>query len=265
MGCVVKLTTPGRYLAMFHDDGRFITESPHRVQPESFRLFKTFSDDGGLTWSNPAEVWKGHRIHLCEPGAIRSPDGKTLAILLRENTRRRNSHVLFSTDEGATFSEPRELPAALTGDRHTGVYLPDGRLFVSFRDRSPAAWESPTEGDWVAWVGTWDDLVEGREGQYRVRAEGQQTPLGLRVPGRRVVARRNDRDYDLRSLGRGRVALRSVCARQARGARRVRGPVVESARLRAARRCPPRPPCSWRGGRRPRTPTRSRARPCGSS
>ena len=29
--------------------------------------------------------------------------------------------------------------------------------------------ESPTHGDWVAWVGTYDDIVAGREGQYRVR------------------------------------------------------------------------------------------------
>ena len=58
------------------------------------------------------------------------------------------------------------LTAALTGDRHTGKYTADGRLFISFRDRTH---ESPTPGDWVAWVGTYDDIVNGREGQYRVR------------------------------------------------------------------------------------------------
>ncbi|MBN2293118.1 MAG: exo-alpha-sialidase, partial [Pirellulales bacterium] len=29
--------------------------------------------------------------------------------------------------------------------------------------------KSPTRGDWVGWVGTYDDIVHGREGQYRVR------------------------------------------------------------------------------------------------
>jgi len=58
------------------------------------------------------------------------------------------------------------LTAALTGDRHTGKCTADGRLFISFRDRTH---ESPTPGDWVAWVGTYDDIVNGREGQYRVR------------------------------------------------------------------------------------------------
>jgi hypothetical protein len=28
---------------------------------------------------------------------------------------------------------------------------------------------SPTEGDWVGWVGKWKDLVKGKPGQYRIR------------------------------------------------------------------------------------------------
>jgi hypothetical protein len=87
-------------------------------------------------------------------------------VLLRENSRRRNSFVIFSNDEGQTWSEPRELPGALTGDRHTAKYAPDGRLFISFRDTTH---ESATQGDWVAWVGQYEDIVSGGEGQYRVR------------------------------------------------------------------------------------------------
>ncbi|MBC8182858.1 exo-alpha-sialidase [candidate division KSB1 bacterium] len=83
-----------------------------------------------------------------------------------ENTRTHNSFVIFSDDEGKTWSEPVELPGALTGDRHTGKYAPDGRLLISFRD---TAHDSPTQGDWVAWVGTYDDIVFQREGLYRVR------------------------------------------------------------------------------------------------
>ncbi len=59
-----------------------------------------------------------------------------------------------------------ELPASLTGDRHTAKYAPDGRLLVSFRDMSA---DSPTYGDWVAWVGTFDDIVMGRDGEFRIR------------------------------------------------------------------------------------------------
>jgi hypothetical protein len=102
-------------------------------------------------------------------GAIvmkRSADGGQLCALLRENSRKFNSFVIFSSDDGKTWTAPRELPGALTGDRHTGRYAPDGRLFVSFRDTTH---ESPTWGDWVGWVGTYQDIVDGREGQYRVR------------------------------------------------------------------------------------------------
>lgn len=58
------------------------------------------------------------------------------------------------------------MPGALTGDRHFDRYAHDGRLVVAFRDM---AHDTPTYGDWVAWVGTYDDIVCGREGQYRVR------------------------------------------------------------------------------------------------
>ncbi|HAK93668.1 MAG TPA: glycosyl hydrolase [Planctomycetes bacterium] len=167
MGSVEALRTgPGRYLAMFHDDGRFLRAQPAVKTPAVMTLYTTFSEDGGLTWSAPAEVFASSEVHLCEPGIIRSPDGKELAALLRENRRVRNSHVIFSRDEGATWSAPRELPGALTGDRHTGRYAPDGRLFISFRD---TARESPTQGDWVAWVGRYEDIAAGREGRYRVR------------------------------------------------------------------------------------------------
>ena len=72
----------------------------------------------------------------------------------------------FETSPSSILFPARSILAALTGDRHTGVYAPDGRLFISFRDTTR---ESPTKGDWVAWVGTYEDIVEGREGQYRVR------------------------------------------------------------------------------------------------
>lgn len=128
-------------------------------------MFEAFSTDGGLTWSFPEAISRMTDVHLCEPGVVRSPDGKPLAALLRENSRR-NSHVVFSDDEGCTWTAARQLPAALTGDRQTGKDAPDGRLFISFRDTTL---ESTPKGDWVAWVGRYDDIVASCEGQYRVR------------------------------------------------------------------------------------------------
>lgn len=190
MGFVQQLETGlGHYLAMFHDDGRFFGAEGKRQNPVVFQLYKTLSTDGGLTWSFPEVVWKGSDVHLCEPGCIRSPDGKQLAVLLRENSRTKNSHIIFSNDEGKTWSAPRPLPLSLTGDRHTGKYAPDGRLLISFRCRSPGsqAANRPFEGDWVAWVGTYDDLVKGRPGQYFVRLNDNTKGYDTTYPGVEVL------------------------------------------------------------------------------
>lgn len=169
MGCVERMKN-GNYIALFHDDGRFIDGSGSKAAPAEggpiFKVYQVVSEDGGLTWSAPRAIATHPEAHLCEPGIFRSPDGNQLAVLLRENSRKLNSFLITSDDEGLAWSEPRQVPGALTGDRHTGKYAPDGRLFISFRDTTL---ESPTKGDWVGWVGTYDDIVSGREGQYRVR------------------------------------------------------------------------------------------------
>jgi hypothetical protein len=168
-------------MALFHDDGRFLRNEGQR---SSFHVFKTLSTDGGLTWGAPEVVTEHPDADLCEPGAIRSPDGSTVVLLLRENSRKHNSFMVFSTDEGTSWSEPRELPKALTGDRHTARYAADGRLFVSFRDMAEG---SPTKGDWVGWVGTFEDIMEGREGQYRVRLMDNKNEWDTAYPGVEVL------------------------------------------------------------------------------
>jgi hypothetical protein len=200
MATVIDLKTgPGHYLAFFHDDGRFIrrgTEERYRVKgphsdhtspaakPWRFWVYTTLSQDGGLTWSIPVPIAMLPDANLCEPGALRSPDGKQIAVLLRENSRKYNSFVIFSNDEGLTWTEPRELSAALTGDRHTAKYAPDGRLFISFRDTTHV---SPSKGDWVGWVGSYDDIVKGREGQYRVRIMDNTMGADTTYPGVEVL------------------------------------------------------------------------------
>jgi hypothetical protein len=173
----------GDYLAMFHDDGRYFRGGGSKAAGV-FQLFQTVSRDGGLTWQQPKLVFESGVVHLCEPGIVRSPDGKQLAVLLRENTRTRNSHLIVSNDEGANWSAPCELPAALTGDRHTAKYAPDGRLFISFRDMAAG---SPTKGDWVGWVGTYGDLVSGGAGQYRIRLMDNKDSWDCAYPGVEVL------------------------------------------------------------------------------
>ncbi len=179
MGSMAELQD-GTYMALFHDDGRWLRNPPEHPEGKRFEVYKVVSSDGGLTWSQPEVIAKHPVAHLCEPGLLRSPDGKQIAVLLRENSRKLNSFAIFSDDEGKTWSEPRELPGALTGDRHTAKYAPDGRLFISFRDRTHI---SPTQGDWVGWVGTYEDIVEGRQGQYRVRLMDNHKGADTAYPG----------------------------------------------------------------------------------
>lgn len=176
MASVVPLKS-GELMALFHDDGRYLRNTR---KTDRFVVYKTLSKDGGRAWSQPAAIATHETAHLCEPGAVRSPDGREIAVLLRENSRARNSFVIFSRDEGKTWSAPRELPAALTGDRHTARYAPDGRLVVTFRDTTR---ESPTKGDWVFWVGTYADIEAGREGQYRVRLMKNHKAADCAYPG----------------------------------------------------------------------------------
>ncbi|MGV3774341.1 MAG: sialidase family protein [Verrucomicrobiales bacterium] len=185
MGSVEPLKTgKGHYIALFHDDGRYFQAKGTQTNPATFTLYKTFSSDGGLTWNFPEEIYKSSDVHLCEPGLIRSPDGNQLAVLLRENSRKKNSHLIVSNDEGKTWTAPREVPASLTGDRHTAKYTKDGRLFIAFRDM---ARNSPSQGDWVAWVGTYEDVVNGREGQYRVRIMDNKNKWDSTYPGVEIL------------------------------------------------------------------------------
>ena len=130
----------------------------------------SLSTDGGLTWGPERCIARANEqfpgAWPAEPGFVRSPDGREIACLMRENSRKYHSLVTFSRDEGETWTDPAELPRALTGDRHQPRYAPGGRLVVPFRDMAPG---SPTRGHFVAWVGTYDDIAGGRPGQYRVK------------------------------------------------------------------------------------------------
>jgi len=182
MASVVALAN-GEHAAYFHDDGRFFRSADgKRAQ---FTVYQTLSNDGGATWQAPTVVTTSLDLDLCEPGVVRSPDGKRLAMLLRENSRQHPAQILFSDDESRTWSAPRAMPSSLCGDRHVGAWAPDGRLLVSFRDMAP---DSPTRGDWVAWVGTFDDLVVGRDGQYRVRLARNWRGTDCGYPGVEVLA-----------------------------------------------------------------------------
>ena len=195
MGTMISVKgKPGHYRALFHDDGRFISAKSKKKSPPEFTLYSSKSVDGGMTWGKPEKIYSSTKIHLCEPGSIRSPDGKQIAVLLRENSRRKNSYVIFSNNEGASWTEPRELPITLTGDRHTAKYLPDGRLFISFRCRTAIGSNLgvnnspiPYEGDWVAWIGKYQDILDGNPGHCVIRIADNKKGWDTTYPGVEIL------------------------------------------------------------------------------
>ncbi len=168
----------GRYLGLYHrgegkGEGRAYLE-----------VMQTLSGDGGFTWSEPRSVARVAGKKPCEPFVFRSPDGGELCCLMRENTHAGYSLQMFSRDEGETWSAPADTAWGLTGDRHMGVRTQDGRLVIAFRDQAP---HSPSKGHFVAWVGTYDDIRQGRPGQYRVKLLHGHTLFDLGYPGMELL------------------------------------------------------------------------------
>ena len=129
-------------------------------------VWMSVSKDGGWTWGPMRIVATASEKNLCEPFCLRSPDGNELCLLMRENRHDSCSMMCFSRDEGKTWTKPENTCWGLSGDRHEGIYLPDGRLFIAFRDR---ALGSSTYGHYVAWVGSYDSLRAGKPGDCRVK------------------------------------------------------------------------------------------------
>jgi hypothetical protein len=149
----------GRHLGLYH-------RGPGGADKAPLEVIQTITADGGFTWSEPRVVASVEGKNPCEPFVFRSPDGSELCCLMRENTHKGRSLVMFSKDEGATWSTPTDTPWGLSGDRHIGVALPDGRWIFAFRDQAP---QSPTKGHFVAWVGRYEDIRAGRGGDYRIK------------------------------------------------------------------------------------------------
>lgn len=178
MSSLVRLKENGvfvdKWMGVFHDN-KFI----------NYKSILTFDEQDNMNWSIPEPYFSEYRniekdTQMCEVLIIRSDNGTgdQLCLLTRSNSKKHNSLISFSDDEGITWSEPREVPSSISGERHKAQYVGD-RLFITFRsierDRSmvkqyrqkiSSKWYS--EG-WVAWVGTYEDLVEGNPGQYRMR------------------------------------------------------------------------------------------------
>ena len=149
----------GSHLGLFHRGAQ--------GKDANLQVLQSVTKDGGFTWSEPVMACDGTKLDgkdPCEPYVFRSPDGDELCFIMRENKRSGTSLVMFSRDEGRTWVQAVDAPWGLTGDRHHGITLPDGRLVIVFRNASPNA----KDKGFIAWVGTYDDIKQGKPGQYRV-------------------------------------------------------------------------------------------------
>ncbi|MCM1115562.1 MAG: glycoside hydrolase [Clostridium sp.] len=176
-------------LTQLKENGKFVDKWMGFFHDSDFYNYKTiltFDEKGNPQWSVPEKYFSQHRdiekeSNMCEVEVIRSDNGTgdELCLISRSNTKKMNSLISFSRDEGETWSEPVEAPAALNGERHKAEWTKDGRLFITFRsiERGKKAEENAKETTtggfisegWVAWVGTYDDLKNGTEGQYRIK------------------------------------------------------------------------------------------------
>lgn len=178
-----------KWMGLFHDPDFY-----------NYKTILTFDENGNPQWSKPEKYMSDYRsieakAKMCEVECIRSDmgQGDELCIIARSNSKQMNSLISFSTDEGKTWSEPREVPASLNGERHKAEWTKDGKLFITFRsiERGQRAKETigfklfntkkwVSEG-WVAWVGSYEDLKAGMEGLYRIKLahiykDGQTKP-----------------------------------------------------------------------------------------
>ena len=145
----------------------------HNYEFEIMKTYLTFDSQGNMQWTRPERaIDKAYRhkektLNFCEPEVIRSPEGDELAMIVRTNAKISNSQIMFSKDEGKTWSEPEALSRELTGERHKAEYDPlTGKLLITFRainwklgqEHRKFAWFSR---GWVTWIGDYSDLHKG--------------------------------------------------------------------------------------------------------
>lgn len=157
----------------------------HDADFVNYKTYLTFDEDGKEQWSEPEPYLSAYRkiessYQMCEIGMFRSPDGRRIVGLARSQSHNNLSTMIYSDDEGKTWSKPMELPGSLCGERHKAAYDPiSGRLVVTFREiqldingnNQPDGADDWLAGDWGAWVGTYEDIMEQNDGAYRILLE----------------------------------------------------------------------------------------------
>ena len=169
------------------ENGNYIDEWMgvyHLQSPfQNFKSILSFDENGNEQWSTPERYLEEHSsieslYQMCEIGMFRSPDGNRIVGLARTQSHNNFATLIYSDDEGKTWSQPMNLPGSLAGERHKAVYDPiSGRLVITFREiRYDLNGNNQFDGgsdwtcdDWGVWVGTYEDLINQEPGDYRIR------------------------------------------------------------------------------------------------
>lgn len=166
-----KQGTPiDKWMGVYHD-ANFV----------NYKSYLSFDEKGQEIWTKPSPYLDEYRAiesshKICEVGLFRSPDQQKIIGLGRSQSHEHHSVFFYSIDEGKTWTEPAYLHEHLTGERHKAVYDPiSGRLVVTFREiayQYDADGQMLTDqwqaGNWLAWVGSYEALVNGEPGDYRI-------------------------------------------------------------------------------------------------
>lgn len=154
----------------------------HDADYVNYKTYLTFDENGNEQWSEPEKYLSEYRAiestyQMCEIGMFRSPDGERIVGLARSQSHNNPSTLIYSDDEGETWSEPMDLPGSLAGERHKALYDPvSGKLVITFREiqydlNKNNQFDGANDwmaGDWVTWVGTYEDLMEQNDGQCHI-------------------------------------------------------------------------------------------------
>lgn len=155
----------------------------------NYRTYLTFDSQGQEQWSTPEPYLSNHRSieashQICEVGIFRSPDGKRLVALARSQSHQHLATLFYSDDEGLTWSKPEQLPASLAGERHKIAVDPiSKRLMIVFREikydinqNNRMERNDWLAGEWLAWVGSYDQLMNLEEGDYNLEIAKDYAP-----------------------------------------------------------------------------------------
>ncbi|WP_049565790.1 exo-alpha-sialidase [Streptomyces sp. SBT349] len=141
------------------------TTTDNGAEPGDWEPLREVVGSGNGTWGNPTPVVDGNSVHLFMSwnagdrsfhGNEPLPDGSLTRKVDATEEGRRRLFLTTSTDDGATWSTPRDMTAQLTPDGWSwdavgpgnGIRMSSGQLVVPARNRNIIGTGSPGSRTW---------------------------------------------------------------------------------------------------------------------